>query len=197
MSTNKRDRLTTEKQRQAARKNGSKSKGPATTQGKERASLNARGHQLTAAALVLSSEEETEFDQLLQSYFREFRPAGEIETSLVEQMVAAKWRERRCWVFQKSIVDVRMTEELDQDYDDIQKIERGALAFAHEAENTQALQLLQRYETMHTRTWRRAWRDLLDCQKAKLRNEPDKHLTLLKPASSELETEPINKLDAA
>ncbi len=186
----------TDKQRDAARNNGAKSNGPATPEGKERASLNARAHQLTAAHLVLKSEEQSEFDQLLQTYFDELHPQGEIETALVEQMAAAKWRERRCWLHQKSVLDVR-SEEIAGDWEDITIAECAALAFGRAATNSQSLQLLQRYETMHARTWRRAWRDLLDAQKHKLRNEPRKDLTTIESVPCKPNSEPFDRPKAA
>jgi len=92
----------TEKQREASRLNGNKSNGPVTAEGKRRSSLNARRHQLAAEDLVLDAEEMEDFDRMFSAYLAELQPRTEIETDLVEEMAAAKWRERRCWRLQKT-----------------------------------------------------------------------------------------------
>ncbi len=163
----------TDTHREASRNHGAKSKGPATVDGKARTARNASRHQLTAESLVLSSEERAEFDRMFTAYLEQLQPQNEIETDLVEQMAAAKWRERRCWLHQTSLLEHNvssMSRYLDDDLDDAQ---RFALALVKDGD-TRRFQLLQRYEAMHARTWRRSWRDLLENRK--LRNEPGKGL---------------------
>jgi hypothetical protein len=163
----------TDKQREAARNNGAKSNGPITTEGKARSSQNACRHQLTADRLVLNTEEQAEFDRMFAAYREQLQPRNEIETDLIEQMAAAKWRERRCWQLQKSLLEYNVSSLehwFKKNQDDP---ERLACALDKDG-NTRGFQLLQRYESMHTRTWRRSWRDLLENQK--FQNEPGKGL---------------------
>jgi hypothetical protein len=163
----------TEKQREASRLNGSKSDGPVTAEGKRRSSLNARRHQLAAEDLVLNAEEMEDFDHMLSAYLAELQPRTEIEADLVEEMAAAKWRERRCWRLQKAKLEDNvslMAKYLDRKLGDAERLSR---ALTKDGE-TRGFQLLQRYESMHTRTWRRSWRDLLEIRK--LQNEPGKGL---------------------
>ena len=95
----------TDKQLETVRNNGAKSKGHVTAEGKARSSQNACRHQLTSERLVLNSEEQAEFDRMFAAYRERLQPRNEIETDLVEQMAAAKWRERRCWLLQKSLLE--------------------------------------------------------------------------------------------
>jgi hypothetical protein len=158
--------------------NGSTSNGPVTAEGKRRSSLNARPHQLAADHLVLDAEEMADFDRMLRAYLEELQPRTEIETDLVEEMAAAKWRERRCWLLQKAALEnnvTQMASYLDRNLGDAVRL---SLALTKDGD-TRGFQLLQRYESMHTRAWHRSWRDLLETRK--LQNEPGKGL---KPADS-------------
>ena len=52
-------------------------------------------HGLTASALVLTTESKEKYELLLASYLEKCDPDGPIENDLVEEMVAAKWQQRR------------------------------------------------------------------------------------------------------
>jgi hypothetical protein len=68
-----------EKQSAASRANGAKSKGPATPEGRARASRNSLRHGLSSEIVVLPHEDRAHFEQLRDSYrgkLRARRPAA-------------------------------------------------------------------------------------------------------------------------
>src|ERR1700723_1967880 len=82
---------------QASKSNGALSKGPATPTGKQRSSLSAIRHGLCAKCIVLDHESRENFLLLRQQHVDRFRPAGEVEFRMIEEMCAAYWRQRRAW----------------------------------------------------------------------------------------------------
>ena len=134
---NKRPRPTTEAQRAAARANGSKSHGPVTDEGKAKAAMNALRHGLTAATLVLTTEDKPKFDELLNAYIDEYRPATQTESDLVQEIAVSKWLQRRCWALQTALIDVtmdRMEDEIDEEFTELPNATRTALAFVQTGE---------------------------------------------------------------
>jgi hypothetical protein len=59
---------------EAARRNGAKSKGPVTAQGKAKSSRNAFRHGLCSKILIVADEDQEEFDELRDSYMETFQP---------------------------------------------------------------------------------------------------------------------------
>jgi hypothetical protein len=164
---------------ESARANGAKSQGPVTPEGKQSSSLNSLKHGLTARTLVLSNEARERFDGTVEAYLDELGPLTEIETDLVEEMVAAKWRQRRCWVMEKSALDLQMDsqeEELAAKYEKLDEPTRLTIAFQTLAE-TKGLLTLNRYETGYRREYHKALstlRDLIRERKNAIsRNEPN------------------------
>ena len=180
----KRPRPITEAQRAAARANGAKSHGPVTDEGKAKAAMNALRHGLTAATLVLTTEEKGKFDELLGAYIDEYQPATQTESDLVQEITVSKWLQRRCWALQTALLDVtmdRMEDDIDAEFKEIPNATRTALAFAKEANEGGALALLNRYAGRHSREWHKSLDKLRAIQaerraeaaeKAKLPNEP-------------------------
>jgi hypothetical protein len=79
-----------------ARRNGARSRGPITPEGKTRASRNALRHGLTAERwVVLWDEDTTPFDGLLRAWRERFAPTCALEASLVRRLAEADWRLRR------------------------------------------------------------------------------------------------------
>src|SRR3981081_2605014 len=96
---------------QASRANGAKSRGPVTPEGRARSSQNAIRHGFNAQTLVLGNESPDEFEKLLLSYIARWQPADAVEMDLVEEMVAAKWRQRRMWGVETAAYDLRMEQQ--------------------------------------------------------------------------------------
>src|SRR3984957_10931600 len=72
-----------------------RSTGPRTAAGKERSSMNALRHGLTAASPVLPSEDQAAYDTHRRSFFDEYQPATPTETQLTQELADTAWRINR------------------------------------------------------------------------------------------------------
>lgn len=75
--------------------NAQLSTGPRTVEGKAHSAQNARKHGLTAAQLVIASEDREEFDEFQAQFQTDIRPQGAIQETLFQQLVEAAWQLRR------------------------------------------------------------------------------------------------------
>jgi hypothetical protein len=153
--------------RAAARANGAKSQGPVTPEGKAKSALNAITHGLTASAIVLTTESKEKYAALLASYLEKCDPDGPIENDLVEEMVAAKWQQRRVAAMIAALIDVEMDQmekEIADQFENIDNTVRTVLAFKKQAKESATLALLNRYAARHAREYHRALRHLREIQ---------------------------------
>ncbi|MBS1875082.1 MAG: hypothetical protein JSU00_17840 [Acidobacteria bacterium] len=72
--------------------NALKSTGPRTPEGKAASSKNAIKHGLTARQVVITGENQADFDALLQDIADDRKPVGELEIQLVGEVAACTWR---------------------------------------------------------------------------------------------------------
>ena len=80
----------------ASRKNGAKSRGPKTPEGKARSARNALKHGLCARqTVVLGDEDLAAFDALEAALMAELAPQGALQAVLARRIVAATWRLER------------------------------------------------------------------------------------------------------
>ena len=79
----------------ANRLNALRSTGPRTESGKQRSSLNALRHGLTAATAVLPTEDAAAFESHRRQFMDEYQPATPTETQLVQELVDTSWRLNR------------------------------------------------------------------------------------------------------
>src|SRR5580692_12173968 len=77
------------------RANSRHSTGPRTDSGKQRSSLNALRHGLTAASAVLPSEDQAAYDAHRSGFIDEYRPATPTETQLTQELADTAWRLNR------------------------------------------------------------------------------------------------------
>ncbi len=81
---------------EASRKNGAKSRGPKTPDGKARSAQNALKHGLRAQKyVVLPDEDAAAFEALEAALMEELAPDGALQTVLARRVVAASWRLER------------------------------------------------------------------------------------------------------
>ncbi len=91
--------------------------------------------------------------------------------NLVDEMVAARWRQQRCWAIQTASFNLQM-ESLEEEVSYAPA--RVALAFIAMAEHEKLLDLILRYETSYSRMHDRAMKALFRLrQELNLRNDPN------------------------
>jgi hypothetical protein len=90
--------MATRAQISASRRNGAKSKGPKTEEGRAVASRNALKHGLTAEQIMLIfGEAEDDFMRFHDEMRGALQPGDAVEEQLVERIVISAWRLRRAY----------------------------------------------------------------------------------------------------
>jgi hypothetical protein len=77
------------------RENAQQSTGPKTIEGKQKSSLNALRHGLTAQIAVMPTEDLQAYQSHLKSFADEFNPSGAVEAHLVQVLADTSWRQNR------------------------------------------------------------------------------------------------------
>jgi hypothetical protein len=81
---------------EAARRNGARSRGPTTPEGKARSSANALRHGPSSAAhTLLEGEDKAAYEELLTNLIAELELGTELEGQLVRRLAAALWKQAR------------------------------------------------------------------------------------------------------
>jgi len=176
----------------AARRNGAKSNGPKTPEGKAISSANSLRHGMTAKGVLLTSEDPEAFHKLAAAYYVKFQPDDDVECDLIDEMVIAKWRQRRDWSNEAALFDLEMdrqTKKVDDQYQKIDHACRYALAFRALADESKSIQLFTRYETSHRRSYYKALTTLLQLRAA-LKPAPDPIQPPAQPEPSQTKTDP-------
>ncbi len=167
-----------------ARRNGALAAGTKSPEGIKKSSMNALRHGLTAKSLVLATESQEQFDELLKNYVEFYDPNNTIELDLVHDMVAARWRLQRSRSVETVTLNQRMVDReagKKSDQPDFPRSTRLAYAVSYLANCGKSLDILLRYETTYSRAFDRAQKALEKMQKTRpqsttseeLRNEPD------------------------
>src|SRR5271165_4309819 len=144
---------------EASRRNGAKSRGPITPEGKAISSQNALRHGKTAKGVLLTSEDHAAFQKLAAAYYEKFQPADDVERDIVDEMITAQWCRRRDRSGLAALLDLEMdhqTEKVEGCYTAIDHAARYALAYRALADNSRSLHLMNRYENTHRLTFHRA-----------------------------------------
>src|SRR5579864_8965718 len=87
------------------RANSQYSTGPRTEAGKQRSSLNALRHGLTAASAVLPSEDAEAYETHSRQLFEEYQPATPTETQLVLELIDTSWRLNRIPLLEADVLN--------------------------------------------------------------------------------------------
>ena len=135
----------TQRQIEASRRNGARSKGPRTTEGRARSARNAVRHGLTTTRwAVLEDEDASALAELRAAMVAELAPLGALETTLVERAATAMWRLGRSDRAETAVW--RLHRHADQGEPDHGPHDLGT-AMALDCFGPQALFLVLRYRT--------------------------------------------------
>lgn len=153
---------------EAARSNGAKSRGPVTEEGKARSAQNSLKHGLSSSTVVLATESKEEYDQLLFDYIRLYQPVGPIETDLVHEIAATRWRLRRIVRIETAAFDQAIERAMEENPDAAETEAFDSLA------NSKTLSTLNRYEGRLRRAYERATAELrrIQAERTAVQNEP-------------------------
>jgi hypothetical protein len=160
---------------ETARTNGAKSHGPVTPEGRAKSSRNSLRHGLSAKSVLLPAESHEQFQLLLDAHIQQFQPANDVEMDLVEAMAVARWRLRRIWAIETSLLAnelERRAEDIDDEFTEMSGEDRLAWVFQRLADGGQSLALLARYEGNLNRAFDRAFKQLNILHSAPRQNEP-------------------------
>jgi hypothetical protein len=135
---------------EASRKNGARSRGPKTSEGKARSAQNALKHGLRAQKYVVLPEEDAdEFAGLEAALVAELAPVGALQTVLARRVAVAAWRLARA-----DRIEVELFEE--------RHIAGGSLGLAviRDGNGTRSFETLLRYRGAAMAEFWRALRTL-------------------------------------
>jgi hypothetical protein len=159
---------------EAARRNGSLSRGPVTPEGKERSVCNAARHGMYSSTVVLNSELPEVFERFSEQVFADYTPETDRERRLVFQIVEGLWRLNRVVCMETAALDYEIDRQragLSAKHKSLDEGTRAALAFSHLADNGHALAMFGRYEARQRRVIERAEAQLNLLQTLRLRKK--------------------------
>jgi hypothetical protein len=135
---------------EASRKNGAKSRGPKSQEGKARAAQNALKHGMRAQKHVLLPQEDAAaFAALEAALFAELAPVGALQTLLARRIAVAAWRLERADRLEAEVLEVRSYEGANP-----------GVALIRECNGTRSFDTLMRYRNAAMAEFWRALRTL-------------------------------------
>jgi len=153
--------MASDKQIRANRRNARKSTGPKTQEGKAVVRHNALKHGLLSRQILLPDEDEASLMQLSERLHTQLQPVGELESFLVERIVADAWRLRRVLAVEAGIYEEKRRNSYTGE-------EYGlGMAFIRDANGANAFSKLSRYETTTERGLYKALHELQHLQAAR------------------------------
>jgi hypothetical protein len=132
---------------QASRRNGAKSRGPKTPEGKLISSRNAVRHDMLAKTILIEGESAGRFAQLLAELKAELQPRRGIETTLVETMAVCRWRQLRLWGLESAGVSHEIRKRKDAAEHSAASPTHAVLALRNLTDNSRILEFVSRHET--------------------------------------------------
>lgn len=159
--------MRTEKQQETSRKNGAQSQGPVTPEGKDRSSQNSTRHGIFSEALLLKPENRGAWHRLADTLIKRFKPADDVEMSVIFDMAATTWRKERALNMEAALINqhydvIDRTDAPARTEDD--EMRRCAMAYAEAVGHHKATIELGRIVVRLTNLWMRLHRKLKELQ---------------------------------
>lgn len=143
------------------------STGPRSAAGKQISALNRTTHGLAGRRIVLKSENQAEYDELLASLMAEYHPRSAMEEELVHEIAGNAWRLRRA-----NRVEADLFDSADDDFHSV----------------SSELDKIRRYRSAIERAWHKAIEQLRKVQASRPKPQSDR------PSPSQ---DPLAALDKA
>ena len=135
---------------EASRRNGARSRGPKTAEGKARSAQNALKHGMRAEKhVVLPDEDAGEFEALEAAILAELAPVGALQTVLARRVAVAAWRLERADRMEAEVLEFRSCEGAN-----------AGLALIRDGNGTRSFETLLRYRGAAMAEFWRALRTL-------------------------------------
>jgi len=109
------NRMTSQRQIDANRRNAKLSTGPGSVAGKMRSRANALRHGLTAQRCLMPGESAHEAKKFRDAIVSELSPSTIMEEQIAERIAWLMWRSRRIPEFEAALYDPAITRNLDAD----------------------------------------------------------------------------------
>jgi hypothetical protein len=145
--------------------------GPKTAAGKARSSINALKHGLFSKKVVLACEDQAEFDALLNGYVTEFQPVTSVESDLVREIAASRWRLERVEGIETAIFN-SILDHHHEETGDPDPYAGLATAFTPGTDASKSLKLIHLYEGRLRRAYDRALLRLKEHRTAQAAPDP-------------------------
>jgi hypothetical protein len=155
---------TSEAQIAANRANAQKSTGPKTTEGKQRAALNACRHGLTARVVVLPEEDLEAYKAFSKELLGSLNPENPIERQYAQTFIDTQWRLNRIRGIEDGMFALghfEPTANIDVDHPQIHAALTASNVFRQDSQSFVNLSL---YEQRLQRTLKESLRQLLELQ---------------------------------
>jgi hypothetical protein len=152
--------MRTAAQIEASKRNGAKSKGPVTSEGRVRSSQNAIRHGLTSHKIVvIDGESKEEWEMFQREFFLKFQPRDFVEESIVMELAVCQWRLERIWRMQVAVLDQGIADELPVIEEQYEQFDMPLVQACAHTSRKLDLQSLDQLETRISRRFHRALRN--------------------------------------
>jgi hypothetical protein len=172
--------MTTQRQKEANRRNAQRSTGPRTEQGKAQASQNAIKHGLFCRQIVVEDprvgEDPAKYKALVEALREEFMPRGALEKILVERIAVHAWRLKRAAKYEAARISRQieadvLAQEASAPKTKLTPEQAEQRAQAASLLPAAELAMLLKYESQQERGLHRALKSLKDLQRDDFRTD--------------------------
>jgi hypothetical protein len=118
---------------------------------------------MLAAAIVLDGEAADRLATLSEAFHRQMQPRDEVELAYVENMIMCRWRQIRLWELESANMSFEIRKQAHL-HESETKRTQAALAFRSLSDESNSLDLMNRYETRFARQFIRSHQCLLKLQ---------------------------------